>query len=102
MQISYLFKSPILKLVLLSPHFSYQYQAPGSSKARGIAILLSSTISFYLAASMIDLAGGFLFVKGKIDRHMITLSSQIQFLKSTLGKLKKIQEGEVLIGGDCS
>lgn len=98
-------KGPLLK----SKYFGQQFHSPGSSKARGTAILLSSKVRFQLKDVKCDDRGRYVFVKGVLEHRMCTLASiyapnqdQIRFLQDTLVELHNFTEGDVIIGGDLN
>lgn len=87
--------------------FSAQYQAPGSSKMCGVAILLSKRMRFQLDSMESDPRGQFLFVKGKLDNFPIMLatiyapnSTKILFVKEVLVKLQEFSQGGTILACD--
>lgn len=50
-----------------SQWYTGQYAAPGISKTRGVAILITKSIHFVLKDSLIDPQGRYIFVKGHLD-----------------------------------
>lgn len=93
--------------VLKSNWWSLQLQAPGSSKARGVAILFAKSIMFRVVSTLGDPQGRFLFVKGYLADTMVTLanlyvpnSGQLEFIQDVLGNLDDFKEGDLLMGGD--
>lgn len=94
---------PILK----SKCWSQQLLAPGSSKARGVAILIAKNCSFQVEALLVDPQGRFLFVKGLLADQKITVANvyvpnvgQLEFLLTILEKLEEFKEGDLILGGD--
>lgn len=93
--------------IFKSRWFDTQYQAPGNSKSRGVAILLSRTITFHFQDQQIDPNGRYLFIKGLINGEKYTLATlyapnnaQELFIATTLTLLGKFKEGHVIVGGD--
>lgn len=93
--------------VLKSAWWAQQLHAPGSSKARGVAILLSKSSFFRLIDTVVDPQGRFLFVKGYLADHKITLANvyvpnvgQLDFLQCVLKQLEAFKEGDMVLGGD--
>lgn len=92
--------------VLKSKYFGQQFHSPGSSKARGTAILFLNKIRFLMDNVKHDDRGCFIFVKGLLEHRKCTLASiyapnqdQISFLQEMLAELHNFTEGEVIIGG---
>lgn len=95
--------------VLHSKWFSHQFFAPGSTKARGVAILVSKTLPFVFLDSVTDPRGRYVFVKCTINNDPYTLASiyapnvdQLSFISNTLSLLNEFKAGELLIGGDLN
>lgn len=89
--------------------FAHQYSTPGSSKARGVAILLAKTLKFEFQDKEEDPTGRFLFIKGRLNDQMVTIATlytpnnnQIAFIEQTLEQLKTFQEGHLIIGADLN
>lgn len=61
--------------VLRSKWFAHHFFAPGSTKARGVAILMSKTLPFVFLDSVIDPRGRYVFVKCTIANSPYTLAS---------------------------
>lgn len=55
--------------------FTLQFVAPGSSKSRGVTILLANHINFVQKVTIKNLRGQFIFVKGLHNGKPVTLSS---------------------------
>lgn len=90
---------PVLKL----PHFSQQYAAAGSSKAR-VAVLISDALLFQCSEVMRDPGGRFIFVKGVLEGQPCTISSiyapnsdQLHFLEKVFVQLVEFQEGHQIV-----
>lgn len=95
--------------VLKTKKFSRQFQAPGSSKARGVAILLSNSLRFQISDIKSDSDGRYLFLKGLLEGCPYTLASiyapnmqQLQFLENVLLELSNFRDGPLVIGGDLN
>lgn len=93
--------------VLKSPLFCLAFQAPGSSKARGVAILIAKNFPFQEKEIKIDPSGRYILVKGKLEDKPLTIASiyslnsdQLNFIKNTMEILSTFQDGEVIIGCD--
>lgn len=93
--------------VFHSKKFQQQYLAAGTSKARGVAILISSNIRFTLGATKKDPARRYLFVKGTLEDKQVTIatlyapnSGQLDFLAQTLALLTSFAQGDIIVGGD--
>lgn len=98
-----------LPRLIKSNWFPHEYQAPGSSKARGVAILFSKTLPIRDPVCQKDPTGCYIFVKMVMDDIPYTFASiyspntnQLTFLKDTLVALEAFKAGEVLIGGDLN
>lgn len=94
-------------IILKSKWWSQQLLAPGSSKARGVAILISKNCSFQVDNLLIDPQGRFLFAKGLLSGQKVTVANvyvpnmgQLEFLQIILEKLDKFKEGDLILGGD--
>lgn len=86
-----------------------QFQALGSSKSHGTAILLSKNVNFITEAQQLDPQGWFIFLKGSLNGFNTTFASiyapnqaYIQFLDDTLSKLQSFQEGDFIIEGNLN
>lgn len=82
------------------------FSAPGSSKSRGVAILLAGHLQFMVKEVLRDPRGHFVIVKGLLKTKMVTLASvyapnmgQLESLESVLGKLDSVKEGMLIVGG---
>lgn len=89
--------------------FSLQMQAPGTSKARGVAILISAALRPELLSSECDPTGRYLFLNVKLNNTLYTLASiyspidkQLEFLECALHKLTSFSQGPVILGGDLN
>lgn len=89
--------------------YPYQLLAAGSSKARGVAILLRNSVRFEEVARYKDPKGRFAFIKGKLNNELVTLASvyapndgQIPFLDAVFAKLTSWGEGLWLVAGDMN
>lgn len=94
-----------------APHrkFPTFFSAPGSSKSRGVAILLAGHLQFQLKEVIRDPRGWYVIVKGLLESRLVTLASlyapnsgQLEFLESTLEMLDSVKEGLLLVGGDLN
>lgn len=81
--------------------------AAGSSKARGVAILIRNSVCFDEIACYKDPEGHFAFTKGKLNNEMMTLatiyalnSGQIAFIDTVFFKFNMWGEGPWLLTGD--
>lgn len=95
--------------ILSSNRYVHQFHAPGTSKAKGVAILISKDLQVSVSDTLSDPEGRFLFVNCKINDVRYTLASlyapsvhQISFLATTFQKLRDFKTGEVLLGGDLN
>lgn len=95
--------------ILNSNRFLYQFHAPGSSKAQGLAILFSKDLQFSALDVLADSEGRFLFLNCMINEVKYTLVSlyapnnnQLLFFNQTLHKLETFKIGNVLLGGDLN
>lgn len=100
---------PASPYVLKSKWFPHQHAAFGSSKARGVVILIAKNLQFTFSNSLADPRGRYLFVNCVIDGIPLTLASvyapnvdQLPFLTDTLLKLNMFKSGEVILGGDLN
>lgn len=91
------------------PKYQKQYQAPGTSKSKGMAILIANSLRFECFQGENDPLGRFVFVKGRLDGQLYTIGSiyapnvmQLNFMEETLLKLSQFQEGHVILGGDLN
>lgn len=92
-----------------SKWFSTQLAAAGSSKSRGVAILLSTRLRFTIEAVRRDDRGRYLFVNIILEGKPLTLASlyapndkPVQFVADTLAELKAFGRGPILLGGDLN
>lgn len=95
------------KLILNPRKYPTQFHAAGTSKSKGVSILLKNGISFCLKDRMQDDKGRFLFVKGELEGEMVTLASvyapndnQIMFLQNVFQKLVTFLESRVYVAED--
>lgn len=107
LQETHLKKSPLP--VFESSRFPIQIQAPGTSKARGVAILFSSRLRIVIKVQLIDPEGRFLFVSVHIEGEPFTLASIYApnenpdiFLDNCLTSLHSFSQGPFIIGGDLN
>lgn len=89
--------------------FSLQIQAPGTSKARGVAILISAALRPEILSVERDPAGRYIFSNVKINDALYTLASiyspndkQLDFLEDTLCRLSSFSQGSLILGGDLN
>lgn len=99
-------KASNLSVIKISK-FQTQFLAPGSSKSRGVVILVANSLRFYCHQPECDPLGQYIFAKGMLERQTCTIGSiyapnvrQLPFLEETLLKLSHFQEGHVIIGWD--
>lgn len=97
----------VLPKILKSNSFDLHFQAPNSSKARGVAIVFSKHIPLHNPEVLADPRGRYIFLNCSIDDRPLTFASiyapntnQIQFLSETLASLNSFKKGDLLIGGD--
>lgn len=95
--------------ILSSHRFLHQFHAPGSSKARGVATLISKDLQFSEVSILRDPEGRFLFLNCIIDAKPYTLATlyapnvdQLKFLDVTFRKLANFKTGVILLGGDLN
>lgn len=107
LQETYLKKDRIFQQA--SKAFPLQYLAPGSSKSKGVAILISNNLDFIFSDSELDPQGRFIFIKGTLNSENVTIASvytpndgQVGFFKTILEKLKSFQKGHIIIGTDLN
>lgn len=82
--------------------YPLQYMSSGTTKSRGVAVLISDKINFTPLGSESDPSGHFVYVKGTLNSETITIasvytsnSSQFVFFKDILIKLKHFQGGVI-------
>lgn len=92
--------------VFKSNRFPIQIQAPGSSKARGVAILITARLRAVVKDQLIDPNGRFLFVTVHIEGEPFTLASLYApnegptiFLDDCIASLHAFSCGPFIIGG---
>lgn len=97
----------VLSRLLKSSWFEHQFQAPGSSKARGVAIMVSKHIPLQNPVVYADLKGRFVLLNCSIEDRSLTFASiyapnsnQLGFLSDTMTALNSFKTGDLLIGGD--
>lgn len=97
----------ILPKILKSSWFEHHFQAPGSSKARGVAIVFSKNIQLQNPKVIADPRGRYIFFNCSTEEHPFTFASiyapnsnQLQFLIDTFTALCSFKMGDLLIGGD--
>lgn len=102
------FKRPLLP-VFKSPRFPIQVQAPGTSKSRGVAILISSKLRATVNDQLIDLEGRFLFLNVHIEGDAFTLAllyapneQPTCFIDTCLASLQKFACGPIVLEGDLN
>lgn len=61
--------------VFQTPKFSIQLQAPGTSKAWGVAVLFSARLNVRIDKQLMDPSGRFLFLNVHIDEDPFTIAS---------------------------
>lgn len=95
--------------VLKTNKFHQQFQAPGSSKARGVAILISNKIRFDWSNIESVAESRYIFVKGLLEGRPYTLGSvytpntqQLKFLEDAFQALSYFKEGSVVLVGDLN
>lgn len=100
---------PTKPFIYRSRWFAHQFHAAGTSKARGVAILISKNVQFDLLSTSVDTHGHFIFVNCIINAVTYTLASlyapnveQLAFLEEVFTKLANFKAGEVLAGGDLN
>lgn len=93
--------------VLTSPKFLLQFQVPGTTKARGVAILFSARLSVVIEDQLIDSRGRYIFLR--TDDCPYTIASiygpnleQSEFLDEVLTNLGSFQQGPIVLGGEIS
>lgn len=98
-------EAPALKL----PRFSQQFLAAGSSKARGVAVLLADSLRFQCSDILRDPQGRFIFLKGLLEGQRCTIGAvyapntdQFKFLSEVFLQLATFQEGHLIVGGDLN
>uniref|UniRef100_A0A8D0BTJ7 exodeoxyribonuclease III n=1 Tax=Salvator merianae TaxID=96440 RepID=A0A8D0BTJ7_SALMN len=96
-----------IKKILDHPVLQNQYLSPGTSKFRGVALIIHSAISFQVDNFKSDSLGRYIFLNGKIDSNKYTLASvyapnsgQKKFIEDTLEELFKFATGNIIVGGD--
>lgn len=99
-------KLPILR----NRTFPLAYHATNpEAKSKGVSILISSKVPWTCLDTVVDPAGRFLFLKGRIGDVKVTLanlyapnSHQDVFIEKTIEKLMNFSEGQMIIGGDLN
>lgn len=99
----------VLDPLLKTKRFGTQAQAPGTSKSRGVAILISPRLRPQILAQMVDLQGRFLFLNVLLEDQPYTLASvyvpnekQIQYIDDVFYKLQTFSTGPIILGGDLN
>lgn len=92
-----------------STFYPLQYMSPGTSKSRGVAVLISDKVNFVPNGVETDQEGHYVFVKGTFNSEALTIASvyipnsgQVGFFKEILTKLKTFQEGVLVMGIDLN
>lgn len=103
-------KHTSLRMLPLSANtksFPHIYKASYFRKQRGVLIAIRNTVSFQLQSCTLDPEGRFIILVCTIDNVVYTIVTlyapnrrQMQFLKTTLKKMRTVQQGQVLICGD--
>lgn len=95
-------EGPVLKL----SRFTQQYAAAGSSKARGVAVLISDSVRFQCTDFYRDPRSRFVFIKGALEGQAYTIglvytpnADQLQFLEDMFVHLLGFQDGHQIVGG---
>lgn len=80
-----------------------QFQSPGSSKSRGVAILISSRVRFTMSSLLADKDGRYLFVNGHLENKAVTFvalyapnDNQLLYMKDVFFKLQNFGKGEYI------
>lgn len=86
-----------------------QIQAHGTSKSRGVTILLSARIRTSIEAQDIDPLERYLFLNVTMEGEPLTLASvyapnknQLQFLTEVSSNLSSFSKGPIILGGDLN
>lgn len=102
------FKSKV-DFIFNPKQFPLQLQASGTSKSRGVAILISSRVRFTLSIILADKNGKFLFANGCLEGREVTLATlyvpnenQLSCLEDVLLKIQNFSTGEIVLGGDLN
>lgn len=87
--------------------FSTQLLASGISKSRGVAILLSSRLTFDVIDSLVDPDGRYLFSNVKVKGEVLMLatlyapnSNPLPFISGCLERLQNFSKSLIIAGGD--
>lgn len=88
--------------------FSLAYHATNpEGKTKGVSILISKQTSFQLLDSMLDPGGRYIFLKGKIGSHPITIANiyapntkQVAFFRKIKYLLTNFTSGILILGAD--
>lgn len=98
-----------LALIFKTKRYSVQEQVPGTSKSRGVAILIASRFRVQVLSQEVDLQGRFLFMNIQLEEEPFTLASvyvpnekQTQYFDEVLQKLQKFSTGPIILGGDLN
>lgn len=86
--------------------FPLRYQALGSGKARGVAILFRNSVRFDESSTFIDKEGCYIYLNGSVQDHAVTLAviyapntNQDQFLTDVFALLDTFRTGDLVLGG---
>lgn len=103
----------VLPRLLKSSWFDHHFQAPESSKAQGVSIIIAKHIPLHNPEILADPRGRYIFlncsqneiVLKMTDHSLLPLysapnSNQFHFLSDTLASLNSFKTGSLLIGGD--
>uniref|UniRef100_A0A8D0BJ26 exodeoxyribonuclease III n=1 Tax=Salvator merianae TaxID=96440 RepID=A0A8D0BJ26_SALMN len=89
--------------------FKHEYSASGTSKSRGVAIIIHPALPLQVQDIKRDVNGRYIFLNCILNTIKITLASlyapnlnQSQFLANTLAELQMFAVGEIIIGGDLN
>lgn len=87
--------------------FQHYFHSSMTAKRRGVLIAIKDTISFHLLSETTDPLGQYLIITDDINNVRYTLVNvyvpnkcRIKFLNGLMRKIKKIQQGSLIMCGD--
>lgn len=93
--------------VFKTKRYPIQIQAPGNSKSRGVAVLISARLWTVVQDHTADPNGRFLFLNVSIEGETFMLASlyaandsPVAFVADSLGALDSFRTGPIIAGGD--
>lgn len=93
--------TPSIKLA----KFQKQYHAPGSSKSRGMAILILNSLRSDCKKVETDDKSHFVLIKGKLESQLANLCSKLSstyILRGDFCQVSALPRGHLILGGDLN